>query len=197
MTDVLAIARTKLAAERERLRRGAEPRVRPPPDVTWNPARTRYENNVTAGDPTNIVLRKVWDLAPVDPQSFDPTQPPDLMPPPVCTTPPSIVLITGLAVGDQLAGVTGNWPGSPTLSRQWLRSGAPIPGETLPGYTLQTVDVGLMIGLRVRGATNGGAVTLDAEEVGPVVGAKGRATEPRGSAAAYLAAKRKRDAQRR
>jgi hypothetical protein len=39
----------------------------------------------------------------------------------------------------------------------------------LPGYTLQAVDVGLMIGLRVRGATNGGAVTLDAAEVGPIV----------------------------
>jgi hypothetical protein len=107
-----------------------------PPGVLWRPTPTRFENDTTAGSPTNIVMTKTWDGSPVDAWAFDPTQPPDLVDAPVNLTPPTIALLGGLAVGDQLAGTQGTWSGNPTVARQWDRHGAPIAGATAPGYTL-------------------------------------------------------------
>jgi hypothetical protein len=118
MTDI-ASARDRLAAERARLARVREAQ-RPPIGTLWRPTPTRFENNTTAASPSNIVMRKVWDTSPIDSFSFDGSTPPQPGPPPVCTIAPSIIPLTGLAVGDQLAGGTGTWTGVSTYARQWF-----------------------------------------------------------------------------
>lgn len=63
--------------------------------------------------------------------------------PPTIVTPPSITG-TGTTAGSVLTINDGTWAGSPTItfSRQWLRNGIPISGETGTTYTLLTTDVG-------------------------------------------------------
>jgi hypothetical protein len=164
----LATARVALDRERARLRRAAEPRIRPPYPNDWRPTPTPYEANLKAANPSNIVLRKVYDRSPIDPSAFDPTPGPSPGPPPTCTIPPNIVALPGLAVGDTLAGSTGAWSGSPTYTRQWFRGSTPIAGETSPGYVLATADVGQMIGFQVIGSNPNGAVAASADPVGPI-----------------------------
>jgi len=50
-------------------------------------------------------MTKAWDLSPVDPWAFDPTQPPGPVARPVNTVPPSIV-----PLGSKSA---NSWPGPP------------------------------------------------------------------------------------
>ena len=145
-----------------------------PPDEfpVTRPTPTRAENDLTAttGD---VVMIKQWDLSPIDQSSFYPFEPPGRpldpsIPPPVNTTAPTIAAFDGLAVGDLLAGQVGVWSGSPTFTRQWLRGATPIPGETAPGYTLATEDIGADIGLEVTATNAGGSSSAEAEPVGPV-----------------------------
>jgi hypothetical protein len=134
MTAALDHAHARLAAERRRIAASRLAYVRPPPGVLWRPTPTRVENDTTAANPSNIVMRKTWDLSPVDPSSFDPTQPPLPVDPPTNTTAPTIV--GEPVVGTQLAGTTGTWVGSGiTYARQWNSNGAAIAGATGITYT--------------------------------------------------------------
>ena len=120
----LAQARQRLDGERARWARAAEPHARPGPGITWRPTPTLFEANTTAAS-GNPVMTKVWDTSPVDPWSFDPTQPPGLPALPVNTAPPVITALDGTEVGDQLLTQVGMWTGGPTYARQWLRDGTP------------------------------------------------------------------------
>ena len=163
--NVLDQARARLAWERARL---TAPRaVRPPGDVVWRPTPTRRECNLKAADPAAITMLKLWDLSPVDPMAFDPTPPPSG--PPVNTALPQIQLLDGIEIGDTIICTTGSWTGSsPTYARQWLRTGASIPGETAPSYTLVAADLGLMVGCVVIATDAGGSTSVNAAEVGPI-----------------------------
>jgi hypothetical protein len=161
-------ARSKLEAERARLRRAADPRVRPPPGVIWRPTPSRFEANTTAVTGRPVPL-KIWDGSPLDPLAFDPTQPPLPGPPPSNTTPPSIALLGTLAPGQQLAGATGAWTKATSYLRQWSRGDAAIAGETSPGYTISDDDIGFELGFHVVALNGNGAVRADADPVGPIL----------------------------
>jgi hypothetical protein len=164
----LVKARAKLDHERARIARSREVVKKPGPGIWWRPTPTPFELSRQAIDPGDIVMNKVWDLSPIDPNAFDPTPGPMPGPPPANTTAPSIAFIAGVAVGDALAGIQGTWTGSPTYTRQWLRDGVAIAGAVNPSYTLATVDIGAMIGLVVVGANPNGSTSASAEAVGPV-----------------------------
>jgi hypothetical protein len=171
----MGVLRQRLAAQRERDRLAAEPRVRPPADATWRPTPTPRENALKAADPAAITMPKLWDLSLVDPNSFDPSQPPSELPAaPVNTLPPAVVVLTDLAVGSQLAGQLGTWTGSPTYARQWRRDGVDIAGATAAGYTLATADISAMIDFGVTATNAGGSTTADSDDVGPITATRGR-----------------------
>jgi hypothetical protein len=144
--------------------------------ATTLPTPTQAENDqlgTTAGD---IPLIKTWDLAEVDPQSFDPFEPPGRptapVPPPINTVAPQVQILTNLAVGSQLASTTGTWnPTGTTYNRQWWRNtpATPIAGQTGVSYTLVAADVGQMIGVTVTAVNTGGSVPAQAAPVGPAV----------------------------
>jgi hypothetical protein len=73
---VVALAHARLAAERRRIAASREVVKKPGPGIWWRPTPSRAENDTKAQSPSNVVLTKTWDLSPVDPSSFDPTQPP-------------------------------------------------------------------------------------------------------------------------
>jgi hypothetical protein len=125
-----------------------------------------FESNTTAA--TGLpVLVKAWDKSPM---AFDPTQPPDLVAPPVCTVVPFITALGDTAdVGEQLVGGNGTWTGAPTYSRQWYRDGIAIDGQTAALYTLTDADVGGMINHVVTGTNTGGSTSAASVPVGPVV----------------------------
>lgn len=88
--------------------------------------------------------------------------------PPVNTLLPTI---TGVAqVGEVLTATPGTWTGSPTptLSYQWLRDGAIIPGATGTTYTLQAADETAEITVREVATNSKGTVAVVSVEVGPV-----------------------------
>jgi hypothetical protein len=174
MTD-LAAARAQLDRERRRLAAARVAYVRPPPGVDWRPTPTPYEANLRATTGT-VPLTKVWDRSPIDPQSFDPTQPPLPGPPPANTTLPSIVVVSGsLSPGGQLGVTVGSWSGdSLVYARQWDRNGAPIPGEINPGYLILDTDVGAMLGCTVIASHPNGTASADAAQVGPIEAARVR-----------------------
>ncbi len=86
---------------------------------------------------------------------------------PTATTPPSI---TGDgAVGETLTAVDGTWSrAGATLSRQWLRDGVALPGETGATYDVVLADLGKEISVEVTatqlgyddGVARSGAVTI-------------------------------------
>jgi len=81
--------------------------------------------------------------------------------PPPGTAPPSLTSVgsvTGTAeVGKSLSCATGNWAGSPTFTRQWLRNGVPIGGATATSYTLVSADRGTTVQCEVKATNAGGA----------------------------------------
>ncbi len=85
---------------------------------------------------------------------------------PESTTPPSI-LGTPL-VGSQLTCEPGTFTGSPTLSEQWLRDGAPITGGTGTSYTPVAADVGHQIACQVTATDTHGSVTVTSAAVQPL-----------------------------
>ena len=137
------------------------------------PTPLQAENDLlgtTAGD---VTMQKVWDLSPVDQQSFDPTEPPGRPAgPPTNTVPPSITPIGTLEVGQQLVCSNGAWTGAPTYTRQWASGGNAIGGATAATYTIQAVDVGNMILCRVTGTNAGGTLAVDTAPVGPATVAR-------------------------
>ena len=59
-------------------------------------------------------------------------------------------------VGATLRADGGTWSApSPTLTYQWLRSGTPIAGATLPTYRAKGADVGSRLAARVTAAAPG------------------------------------------
>jgi hypothetical protein len=164
----MAQVKVRLAAERARIARAAEPRHLPPPGTLWRATPTRAECNTTAatGRP---VMQKLWDLSPIDQWSFDPTQPPSALPdPPVNTSLPQLVA-DSLEVGAQLIGGNGAWTGGPTYARQWNRDGAAIAGAVTPGYVLVDDDLGAMINHTVTASNAGGSSSASSDPVGPIV----------------------------
>ena len=128
-----------------------------------------------------IVMLKQWDLSPVDPSSFDPTEPPGRpASPPTNSVPPQITPVGGLTVGEMLAVTSGTWTGSPTYARQWRRGATNIPGATTTGYTLVADDVGQMISCNVTATNAGGSASALSNAVGPIEEAAAEPEPPNG-----------------
>jgi hypothetical protein len=117
-----------------------------------------------------IVMRKLWDLSPVDPSSFDPTEPPGRpLAPPQPTTAPTIQALTDLVVGSTLISTTGTWTGSPTYTRQWRRNATNIGGGTGTSHVLVANDVGANITCNVTATNAAGGVTATSNALGPIL----------------------------
>jgi hypothetical protein len=144
-----------------------------PPEGVWLCTPTRGENDRVAASPSDIVVLKTWDRSPIIPGAFDPTQPPEYVPPPVCTAIPTLAG-TSLRPGSVLTSTPGTWTNSPTLAHQWLNDGADIPGATNDSYTVAESDIGGHIAVRVTGSTTGGTSSAESAEVGPVPSASVR-----------------------
>jgi hypothetical protein len=157
--DLLTQARAFLAEERARLA-GEFEVTRPTP--------TQPECDLAAAG--EIVMRKRWDLSPIDPASFDPAEPPGRPeggPPPSNSVAPTVTVIGGLMVGEMVVVSGGTWTGAPTLTRQWKR-GATNIGAGATSYTLVALDVGQMISCDVTATNAGGSATASSNAVGPV-----------------------------
>lgn len=78
--------------------------------------------------------------------------------------------ITGTAkVGETLTVTNGTWTGtSPTYSREWLRDGVVIEGETEATYVLVEDDEGAVISVRVTATNARGSVSALSNETDPV-----------------------------
>lgn len=59
-------------------------------------------------------------------------------------------------IGETITCIAGGWEGNPTYSYQWLREGAPIPGETGSTYTTTNADSGKALQCRVTGSNADG-----------------------------------------
>jgi hypothetical protein len=105
--------------------------------------RPPYEANLRATSGA-VPAPKVWDRSPIDPQSFDVTQPPDLLDAPVNNVAPMI--IGDAIVGVTLAGTTGTWATQTGISYfgQWTKDGAALPVENGITYTLVDADIGAL-----------------------------------------------------
>jgi hypothetical protein len=90
--------------------------------------------------------------------------------PPGNTVAPVLSVIIGgaVAVGSTLGVTPGTWSGSPTLSRQWRRGTANIPGATGTSYVLTNLDVGALIDCAVTGTNAAGSETALSNALGPV-----------------------------
>jgi len=65
--------------------------------------------------------------------------------------------VTGTAArGKKLTCEPGSWSGTPSLTYEWLRDGAPIRHQTEHTYRLRGRDVGHLISCRVTAHNNGG-----------------------------------------
>ena len=168
MLAAMDLAQARALRDAQIKRRGAPP---PPPVVrspsdAWRPSPLSFEVDRACLRALPLAGQKVWDLSPVDPASFDPSQPPDL------TDPPANTVLPQLSVGSVLVGTTGSWSNTPTLyARQWYRDGAPILGATVITYTLAAIDVGRRIGFGVVAYNSSGSTSADAVPVGPVTAA--------------------------
>lgn len=77
--------------------------------------------------------------------------------------------ITGSAVeGQTVTCSLGTWSGSPTLDRQWLRSGQPIAGETGATHVLVSADTGHQVSCRVTAIAADGESTATSTAIVPV-----------------------------
>jgi hypothetical protein len=145
---------------------------------TTLPTPTQAENDVLGATPGAIPMIKTWDLAPVDPQSFDPFEPPGRpAAPPTNTTPPQVS--GNPIVGSILSRTNGAWTGSPTYQTQWVRTGGvTIAGATAATYIIQAGDVGFNIGCIINATNGAGSNQATSNYVGPVVDAQAGNTTP-------------------
>jgi len=169
MSDLLDRARAYLAEE-------AEIRERQIREFDLTRPSPRTEECVL----DDITIPLQWDLSPIDPWAFDPTEPPGrpLTPP----EPTAAPVVTGTPeVGATLTTTNGTWTGAPTFTRQWRR-GATNVGTGALTYVVVVADVGAMMSCNVS-ATNagGGPVTASSNQVGPVTdpGAEAEPQTPR------------------
>jgi hypothetical protein len=154
--DDLAAARARIA---DRSRQVGE-------FATTRPTPTRDEQK-----PGEIVMLKQWDLSPVDPSSFDPTEPPGR---PLPTEPPVPIaapVASGTAVvGSVLTTTDGEWRNSPTsFAYQWRRGATNIGAATGPSYTLVAADDLAVITCMVTAINGVGSVGTPSNDIGPVV----------------------------
>jgi hypothetical protein len=137
---------------------------------TTRPTPMQAESDLLAAGAANLVMRKRWDLSPVDPSSFDPSEPPGrpVAPP----SPPSNInppTVTGTTVTGSVLTVTdGLWVDAATYARQWLRGATNRPGSTGTTITLTALDEGAMISCRVTATGPGGATPATSAAVGPI-----------------------------
>jgi hypothetical protein len=143
---------------------------------TTLPTPTQAENDQLGRTAGAIPMIKTWDLSPIDPQSFDPFEPPGRptapVLPPVNTLPPQVQVLTDLAVGSQLVSTTGTWnPAGTTYNRQWWRNtpATPIGVANSVTYNIVAADVGNMIGCTVTAVNAGGSVPVQTATVGPCI----------------------------
>jgi hypothetical protein len=134
-------------------------------------------DSLASGNPGPLVQQKRWDLSPVDPQSWNPVEPPGR---PNVNTPPNPTvapLVTGTAQVGQLLNTTdGTWTGNPapTFTRQWRRNNTTnIIGATNPAYFLQALDQGAMVSCNVTATNSAGSIMAESNSVGPVAPAVG------------------------
>ncbi len=125
---------------------------------------------VPALQDASVQIRAVNEIG-AGPWSIDKTATPAEAPeaPTVLSAP----AISGTATqGQTLTATAGSYDGNPapTVTRQWLRDGAPISGATGLSYQLQAADVGATVTLRET-ATNGVGSSIQAVSngIGPVV----------------------------
>jgi hypothetical protein len=115
----------------------------------------------------------VWQLYPPAAGGMIEIEAPTTPTPPVNTTPPTIQVMSDLAVGSQAVMNSGVWQNSPTFTRTWTSAGTTVPGATGPGYVFQASDVGNMIGGTLTGTNQDGSVTVPTSNtVGPIVAAE-------------------------
>jgi hypothetical protein len=111
-------------------------------------------NRGKAGNLTVATMRSLMTAA-------MPTQPPVNTAVPVV----SITAGTGVAGATTLGCSTGTWTNSPTLTRQWLRGGATIPGATGATYVSAAGDSGLSISCRVAGTNAAGTTEVTSNAI--------------------------------
>ncbi|HEX6152295.1 MAG TPA: hypothetical protein VFZ19_02130 [Solirubrobacterales bacterium] len=107
---------------------------------------------VTAGTPGGAV-RATSNRLVADPQPA--TAPPES----TGSTPGLIFGLPQTEVGDNLNCYGGAWSGEPTISYQWLRDGAEIPGATAENHQVTTDDIGSVIQCLVTASNAGGATS--------------------------------------
>lgn len=117
------------------------------------------------------LLANLVEGVPIIPGDFavvvlDPAQPGTFEP--VATTPPSIA--GDATVGAVLTATAGVWTGNPipTVTRQWLRSGAAISGATGSLYVTTQADLGASITLRETAANSVGSKSATSNAIGPI-----------------------------
>ena len=163
-SDLLTQARTYLAEQSgvQQQQIGEFEVTRPTPNLDEC-------NRAAAGE---IVRPKQWDLSPIDPWAFDPTEPPGRPlppdPPPANTTAPVVTVVTDLVVGSMVVVSPGSWSGNPTYARQWRR-GATAVGTGATSYALAAGDVGAMISCDVTATNAGGSASAPSNAVGPIL----------------------------
>jgi hypothetical protein len=150
---------------------------------TTLPTPTQAENDVLGATPGAIPMIKTWDLAPVDPQSFDPFEPPGRPAgPPTPPSPTVAPAVTGgTLVGNVLTTTDGTWTGTPPINytRQWRRDATNRPASTGQTITLNAADLGAMISCNVSASNAaGGPVTAASNSVGPITDVMAGNTTP-------------------
>ena len=89
------------------------------------------------------------------------------------TSPPASSVAPSVSAGDAHPGDTiscdpGSWTGSPTsVTFQWLRDGAPIPGATSKDHVVTNADVGASLTCRVTATNSGGSTSADSNAIVP------------------------------
>jgi hypothetical protein len=163
-------------------------------DLNWEFPVTRPTPNPAECDlaAAGVIARpKEWDLSPVDPSSFDPTEPPGRpLAPPEPTTAPTIMALTDLVVGSTLVSTTGAWTGNPTYTRQWRRGATNIGGGTGPQHVLVANDIGANITCNVTATNAAGAITATSNALGPILDVPGE--DPEGGQPEHQPSRRRR-----
>jgi hypothetical protein len=137
---------------------------------TTRPTPSEAENDAAAEG--HIISPKEWDLSPVDPASFDPTEPPGRPGPPTNEDRPyASATSLSVAAGGVAHCTQGIWTNNPTSKTyQWRRGGTAISGATAPDYTLAAADVGASLACAVVAVNaDGPSAPTVSNAIGPVI----------------------------
>lgn len=122
----------------------------------------------TVGNPLYRLLASLADGVPLLVGAFAVTLPP---PAPVAGVPVNTATpsISGTAiVGATLQSFAGSWTNADSVTRQWMRNGAPIAGATGTTYQITAADEGNTIHLREAATNAVGPAYADSNAAGPV-----------------------------